>query len=71
MLSGDWGYMNVVLLESVLTDRLDNSTTEDLEFAMSQQERRSRGSARSEKRAKRVNATRAGIPYITRRIPPF
>jgi len=71
MLSGDWGYMNVVLLESALTDRLDNPTTEDLVFVMSQEGRRSRGSARSEKRAKRVNATRAGIPYITRRIPPF
>jgi len=63
--------MNVVLLESVFADRLDNSTIKDLEFAMSQEERRSRGSARSEKRAKRANATRAGIPYITRRIPPF
>ncbi|MDP6920228.1 MAG: trimethylamine methyltransferase family protein, partial [Arenicellales bacterium] len=38
---------------------------------MGQEGRRSRGSARLEKRAKRTKATRAGIPYITRRIPPF
>ena len=38
---------------------------------MSQERRRTRGSARSAKRAKRAGSTRAGIPYITRRIPPY
>ena len=38
---------------------------------MSQERRRSRGSARSEKRAKRTNSLRSGIPYITRRVPPY
>ena len=38
---------------------------------MSQGQRRTRGSARSAKRAKRAGSTRAGIPYITRRIPPY
>ena len=38
---------------------------------MSQERRRTRGSARSAKRAKRAGSTRTGIPYITRRIPPY
>ncbi len=38
---------------------------------MSQERRRTRGSARSAKRAKRAGSKRTGIPYITRRIPPY